>query len=660
MLDVKNDRHLDVTGSRKRLKATQSDDAFRFLQYVKKQIANKVPNKTQFTLPATFRKLDVYSLYKKDFEVRKCTGNCLSEGTFVSIWTKKVPELTIPKQDRFSRCADCSYFQMKLADIKLCDQDRVYLRLCKGEHDRLWIQERHKYYARREKSKRNQENYLCIMIDGMESSDAILPHYVPFVKNVSCHALAEMRIVGLQDSLDNNLCYVHTEDLAKDSNLTITVILEYLKIHEELPPTLYLQLDNCSRENKNQYVFGFAGWLVQHDVFEQVKISFLMVGHTHDHIDQFFSVLQKYLNLKGAKTVEHLMAGLQDAHKEHNVIPELLNDVVLFREFISKYLLGMHNHTKPHHFHLRKVKNVVQLRSKFLSNTLWSDWSPIFESPPPFINYFKLGQRKEFDWEAQKDLISKHKALLTKEELQSWNDFLDDQGARSFATDFLEDEARQSYLLPNFVPGKPKLTLVPVPAGTLRSVLDAEGTTLDDLRKVFPEMPLNESVLNMPPASAAGPSGTVYHGKYRRLNSVRTQTDFSDCTLGSMICFLANHLSANEDTCPFWLGRVGGVLEGNTKVKVEWFARTSKTKPWEDSSWLEWYNTFTQEMYEALPEKQRTSANMKKIGKPHKRSEEIMDLDPSLVLFYGFKLTKTNKIPASTVKQINMQLKEQV
>lgn len=44
-----------------------------------------------------------------------------------------------------------------------------------------------------------------------------------------------------------------------DANLTCNVLLEVLNRWSQeyqLPPTLYVQLDNCVRENKNNLVFG--------------------------------------------------------------------------------------------------------------------------------------------------------------------------------------------------------------------------------------------------------------------------------------------------------------------------------------------------------------------------------------------------------------------
>jgi hypothetical protein len=56
----------------------------------------------------------------------------------------------------------------------------------------------------------------------------------------------------------------------------------------------YLQVDNCG-ENKNRILFSFLTHLVRTGTFQKVKVGFLMVGHTHEDIDQFFSVIAKHL-----------------------------------------------------------------------------------------------------------------------------------------------------------------------------------------------------------------------------------------------------------------------------------------------------------------------------------------------------------------------------
>ena len=56
-----------------------------------------------------------------------------------------------------------------------------------------------------------------------------------------------------------------------------------------LPKILWIQLDNCWRENKNQILLAFLADLVWRKVFDDVQISFLIKGHTHFSPDQMFS-----------------------------------------------------------------------------------------------------------------------------------------------------------------------------------------------------------------------------------------------------------------------------------------------------------------------------------------------------------------------------------
>ena len=84
--------------------------------------------------------------------------------------------------------------------------------------------------------------------------------------------------------------YFIAPNIHNDANLAITII-HHVITHwsENLPRVLYLQLDNTSRENKNQIVFGYLNMLVELRIFQKVKVGFLLVRHMHDHIDQMLS-----------------------------------------------------------------------------------------------------------------------------------------------------------------------------------------------------------------------------------------------------------------------------------------------------------------------------------------------------------------------------------
>jgi hypothetical protein len=47
------------------------------------------------------------------------------------------------------------------------------------------------------------------------------------------------------------------------------------------------------KDNKNQHLLAFFSLLIVRDVFEEVKLGFLVIGYTHEDIDECFGYLSK-------------------------------------------------------------------------------------------------------------------------------------------------------------------------------------------------------------------------------------------------------------------------------------------------------------------------------------------------------------------------------
>ena len=69
----------------------------------------------------------------------------------------------------------------------------------------------------------------------------------------------------------NAFAFVDLYQWPHNSNLTGNILLWLLEQSRPLPPTLYLQLDNCFRENKNRYIFGLCAMLVTLRIFKMVS-----------------------------------------------------------------------------------------------------------------------------------------------------------------------------------------------------------------------------------------------------------------------------------------------------------------------------------------------------------------------------------------------------
>jgi hypothetical protein len=62
-----------------------------------------------------------------------------------------------------------------------------------------------------------------------------------------------------------------------------------------LPIKLFFQMDNCVKDNKNHHLLAFLSLLSAREVFEEVQLGFLIVGHTHEDIDGNFRCIFKKL-----------------------------------------------------------------------------------------------------------------------------------------------------------------------------------------------------------------------------------------------------------------------------------------------------------------------------------------------------------------------------
>lgn len=90
--------------------------------------------------------------------------------------------------------------------------------------------------------------------------------------------------------------------------------------HRRWPNKLYLQADNCSKDCKNIQMIGYCALLVHQGIFNEVQMSFMLKGHTHDRVDQLFSRIAVALrNLSGVNTLPKLMKSIKDSFKNMEV-----------------------------------------------------------------------------------------------------------------------------------------------------------------------------------------------------------------------------------------------------------------------------------------------------------------------------------------------------
>ena len=137
---------------------------------------------------------------------------------------------------------------------------------------------------------RNNLSVLTMRCDGLDQAK----HKVP-----RCMVPTKSFQSVVRPSLHVAMCWTHSHalqfavsdtDMRKDSATNFDVMARqlnqiYLHLDRSLPSSLYLVLDNTSRENKNSKTLRCFIKLVLLQVIEQVYLAFGMKGHTHSSID---------------------------------------------------------------------------------------------------------------------------------------------------------------------------------------------------------------------------------------------------------------------------------------------------------------------------------------------------------------------------------------
>lgn len=137
-----------------------------------------------------------------------------------------------------------------------------------------------------------------------------------------------------------------------------------------LPKHFMLQMDNSWKDNKNQIVFAFCSELVLRGIFQTVQVSFLMVGHTHEDVDAFFSKVAGRIGNRDVTTFPALMAEMWECQSIHPV-PYLIREVADYHEYVKDFVLPMVGQSRPIAFLFSMKDNVPVYQYKENLHDMW-------------------------------------------------------------------------------------------------------------------------------------------------------------------------------------------------------------------------------------------------------------------------------------------------
>ncbi len=84
------------------------------------------------------------------------------------------------------------------------------------------------------------------------------------------------------------------------------------------------------KDNKNMYLLTFLLLLIGREVFQEVKLGFVVVGHTHEDVDGCFGYLSKKLRKQNNYILVDLMKAFM-VSQERPFIPLLIQKILDFK-----------------------------------------------------------------------------------------------------------------------------------------------------------------------------------------------------------------------------------------------------------------------------------------------------------------------------------------
>jgi hypothetical protein len=219
-----------------------------------------------YQVTAPFRK-DVYQWYLASVLNFPAVYPRVTLGYFNSIWRSKFPNIKLRKYLRFSKCGTCEelrairFDQKQPAATRKNAQRQLLLHYADIKHERATAEARKQYAIQ------NPTEVLSIAMDGTDQLPNGLPQFAqPRSGDANANHRFRLKFTLLRvHNTQTTYAFSHAENILGDPNLTIETLQRSFKAVErdlgKLPPKLHIQVDNCSRENKNSIVLNWFATL---------------------------------------------------------------------------------------------------------------------------------------------------------------------------------------------------------------------------------------------------------------------------------------------------------------------------------------------------------------------------------------------------------------
>jgi len=236
----------------------------------------------------------LYNMYKTE-----CLGESVDYTRWRSIWNDLFPHVKMRVFKSVSgKCLTCGMLTGLRSQFIHPELKKMATEL-HALHRNTYMAEREAYYNRRKESIDFPNEIMSVISDGMAQTHTSLPYFANQAQNV---AQLQQKVQGVLDHGRNKFSmYLCMHSCPSSTNLAIHTF--YLQLEEwrfekkRYPRKVYWQIDGGS-ENANTSILAFCEYLVSQTPVEEVVLTRLPVGHTHEDIDARFGTIWDHCKLR--------------------------------------------------------------------------------------------------------------------------------------------------------------------------------------------------------------------------------------------------------------------------------------------------------------------------------------------------------------------------
>ena len=314
---------------------------------------------------------DLYWLFLGSWQVLQEHGRGVLESwcpagdrpSFVTFWRRW--KTVWHRYLRFRKCSEHSQCQTCFDLQQLMHQGRASLTEKLNAANALRVHHQQQYLDRciswslRWFSRRHQ-GVLCIIIDSPDKTKFAWPRWSFSRTPKSLDPLIRPRIAitgAMAHGFCTNLFYADENQPHGANNFLECLMRTLVQVQQmckernmEFPAHLVIQSDNTVAQAKNHVTCMCLGVLVSKGFFKTITLNFMMVGHTHEDIDQLFGLLISHtLRLPGWQTPQEAMSAVAKSlrpafqQRGETIHDAHLGSVQHFEAWLEPLGLKLHN-----------------------------------------------------------------------------------------------------------------------------------------------------------------------------------------------------------------------------------------------------------------------------------------------------------------------------